>query len=259
MATKITGPGGSYDTGPGSPKNKGIYSHTEGSGNTASGNYAHAEGQSCTASGDCSHAEGNNTVASGFYSHAQGASSTASANYAHAEGNGGTASGNFSHVEGFQGAAPRYAQHAKASGQFAAIGDAQLASFVARRSTTDATASILSFDGSGTVVTSGATTNVLTLAVARALKFRVEVIARRTDVEGTVAGWTIEGVLARETSGNVRIVGSTVTTKWYDSGAANWTVTATADTTNQCLAITATGEAAKTIRWVAALYTVEVG
>lgn len=235
------------------------FAHAEGSGTSASQTYAHAEGLNTVASGSASHAEGEACTASGTFSHAEGDVSTASGNISHAEGNTTTASAYSSHSEGMESSAIRWAQHSKGSGKFSAVGDAQLANFVARRSTTDATASILSFDASGTVTASGAATNVLTLAVARAFKFRVEVIARRTDTEGTIAGWTIEGVIARETGGNARIVGANITTKWADTGASTWTVTCTADTTNQCLAITATGEAAKTVRWVAALYTVEVG
>ena len=43
-----------------------------------------------------------------------------------------------------------------------------------------------------------------------------------------------------------------------DAGAAGWTLTLSADTTNGGLAVTATGEANKTIRWVARVLSVEV-
>jgi hypothetical protein len=43
-----------------------------------------------------------------------------------------------------------------------------------------------------------------------------------------------------------------------DAGAAAWAVAVTADTTLGCLAVTATGEAAKTIRWVCTLHSAEV-
>lgn len=271
MAIIVTGGKGSADATPGAVASKGVYSHAEGA-STATGDWAHSEGLSTSASGNGAHAEGGASTASQSYAHAEGQGCTASAQYSHAEGfssissgdgshaegNTCTASGLYSHSEGQESTATRYAQHSKASGKIAAVGDAQLANFVARRSTTDATPAVLTFTGAA-LDAAGNDTNVLTVAVAWAYKFRLEVIARRTDVQGTVAGWTIEGVIARETSGNVRIVGSPLTTSWADSGAAAWTVACTADTTNQCLAMTVTGEAAKTIRWVGALYTVEVG
>lgn len=259
MAIRVTGAGGSSDTS-GRALAKGVVAHAEGyQTSAASGGYSHVEGVASSASGYCSHAEGGGTTAADNYTHAEGEGTSAAVYAGHAEGSNTSTTALYAHAEGRYALASRIAQHSKASGRFAATGDAQLANFVAWRSTTDATASILSFDGSGTVAAVGSSTNVLTLAIKTVYKFRIEVTARRTDTEGTVAGWTIEGVIARETGGNARIVGSNITTKWADTGAATWTVTCTADTTNQCLAITVTGEAAKTIRWVAALYTVEVG
>jgi hypothetical protein len=42
------------------------------------------------------------------------------------------------------------------------------------------------------------------------------------------------------------------------SGASTWTVALAADTTNGCLSITVTGQASKTIRWVARIMSTEV-
>ena len=42
------------------------------------------------------------------------------------------------------------------------------------------------------------------------------------------------------------------------SGATAWSIALTADTTNGCLAVTVTGVAATTIRWVAKIETTEV-
>jgi hypothetical protein len=42
------------------------------------------------------------------------------------------------------------------------------------------------------------------------------------------------------------------------SGASAWTIALTADTTNGGLAVTVTGAASTTIRWVASVNTVEV-
>jgi hypothetical protein len=43
-----------------------------------------------------------------------------------------------------------------------------------------------------------------------------------------------------------------------DAGAVTWVVALTADTTNGGLAITVTGQAATTIRWVAQIRTTEM-
>jgi len=54
-------------------------------------------------------------------------------------------------------------------------------------------------------------------------------------------------------------VGAPVLFSWdSDTGASPWSVSITADTTLGCLAITVTGEAAHTLRWVADIETVEV-
>jgi hypothetical protein len=45
---------------------------------------------------------------------------------------------------------------------------------------------------------------------------------------------------------------------YADAGAATWNLTATADVTNGALAITATGQAATTIQWVAQIRTTEM-
>lgn len=64
------------------------------------GDCSHTEGSGNEASGFCSHAEGQRTEASGMYSHAEGQYATASGQSSHAEGNYTEASGNNSHAEG---------------------------------------------------------------------------------------------------------------------------------------------------------------
>lgn len=89
----------------------GYSSHAEGAGTTASGLSSHTEGARTTASGDESHAEGTRTTASGNSSHAEGGGTTASGSTSHAEGGGTTASGNSSHAEGEQTIAKHRSQH----------------------------------------------------------------------------------------------------------------------------------------------------
>jgi hypothetical protein len=77
-----------------------------------------------------------------------------------------------------------------------------------------------------------------------------------------MAGFTWEGLVGRDITGNARIIGAPVVNKWNDTAAAAYTVTVsinTTNTTNNYVAVTSTGEAAKTIRWVAKAEWVEVG
>jgi hypothetical protein len=292
MALKVTGGKGSTDTATpaGVPAlAKGVCAHAEGMGNNATGDYSHAEGYSSTAVGNYSHAEGNSTITSSNAAHAEGNACYATDQYAHAEGTGSqaqamaahaqgmgttasatashsegwntTASGNYGHAQGVDAVASRHAQHAQAAGRFTAVGDAQACSFVAHRQTVDATPVALTFDG-GAVVLSGAGANVLTVPVDRAYQFRVSAVARRSDVSGDAAGWEFRGLIARGPAGNnAAIIGAPVGSSWGSAGAAAWDVALsvnTADATNNYLVITATGEAGKTIKWVARIDTVEV-
>lgn len=276
MATRVLGKQGSDDaTGTGratgylahaegqsTTASGGEGPHAEGKSSTASGNASHAEGVSTVASGNASHAEGDSTFATANLSHAEGYGSAAQATAAHAEGNSSSASGYCSHAEGMQSLAGRYAQDAKAAGYFTTTGDAQASRFVARRITTDAVAAILTFDGGAAATLSGANTNVLTIPINRAHRFRVDVVARRSDVSGDAAGWEFTGLIVRGASGNATFVNAVDGKAWGSNGAMPWDVTLSIDTTdvtNNYLKVTATGEAAKTIRWVATISTTEVG
>jgi hypothetical protein len=237
--------------------------HAEGQNGTASGTYSHCEGINGTASGASgSHAEGSSTIASGISSHAEGDACTASSTASHAEGASTTASGLYSHSQGKESKATRHGQHAQSGTKISVVGDAQISAFVATQITTNATPATLTFDGAVVALT-GSGTNVLTIPVSRGHRFRIEAVARRTD-GGTAAyaGWTITGTIVRDASGNARILGTPVTVTDSDAAASTWTLAVsvnTTDATNNYLQITATGEAAKTIRWVAAIYTTEVG
>lgn len=237
-------------------------SHAEGQNGTASGPASHTEGYGGTASGSYCHAEGDTTISSGQGTHSEGVSTNASGLGAHAEGYQSQAPGDYSHAQGRQAKAIAAGQHAQAAGQFTAAGDAQTATYVARQSTTDATPAVLFFNGGASATLTGAAVNVLTVPVDRAHQFTVNVVARRSDVSGDTAGWEFRGLVGRGSSGNAALVGTTLGSSWGAAGAAAWDVTLAIDTTNATnnyLAITVTGEAAKTIRWVARIVTVEVG
>ena len=125
---------------------------------------------------------------------------------------------------------------------------------VLARQTTDATPTVLASNSSAA---SG--TNQVILPNNSAYYFKVRVIAGVTGAGNTKA-WTLEGAIKRGAGvGTTAIVGTVTTTiVAADAGASTWTVTATADTTNGGLAITVTGQAATTIRWVAKAETAEM-
>ncbi|MGI9141826.1 MAG: beta strand repeat-containing protein [Fluviibacter sp.] len=122
------------------------------------------------------------------------------------------------------------------------------------RQTTDATSTVLASD-----FNSASTTNQVILPNNSAYYFKGTVVAGKTGA-GDTKGWTIEGVIKRgANAASTALVGTaTVTSTYADAGAATWSITATADTTNGGLAITATGQAATTIRWVCKIETTEM-
>jgi len=137
----------------------------------------------------------------------------------------------------------------------ASSGVSQSAIFVLGRQTADATATVLIINNSG----SASTTNQVIMPNNSAYYFRGECIAGVTGA-GDTKGWYIEGVIKRgANAAATSIVGTaSVTSLYADTGAATWAVTATADTTNGGLAITVTGAAATTIRWVCQIRTTEM-
>jgi hypothetical protein len=134
-------------------------------------------------------------------------------------------------------------------------GQSQSSILVLGRQTTDATPKTLTSDTSAT----GSTTNQVIMPDNSAYYFKAKVIAGVTGAGNTKA-WTLEGAIKRGSGvGTTAIVGTVTTTVVAaDAGAATWTVTATADTTNGGLAITVTGQASTTIRWVCKVETAEM-
>lgn len=216
------------------------YSIAMGKSSTASGNYAIALTVGGSASGTSSVAMGDTATASGDFAIAVGRTVSATASYA-------TATGGYS-------SAVRLGQHAHSGTTFGSNGDAQASRFVMRAATSGTTATELALDGG---------TAYLTIPNIRTMSFHIKVAAHRTDVSGTAAAWPlITGGITRDATGNCRLLGSITgagTTSLCDAGASTWSVAVTADSTNNRLAVTVTGEAAKTIRWVASVEMVEVG
>jgi hypothetical protein len=134
-----------------------------------------------------------------------------------------------------------------------ASGMQQLATLLLGRQTTDATATRLASDANA-----ASTTNQVILPNNSAYFFQGQVVAGVTGA-GDTKGWTVEGVIKRgANAASTVLVGSTVMSSYGDAGAVTWIVALTADTTNGGLAVTVTGAAATTIRWVAQIRTTEM-
>lgn len=216
--------------------------------NTASGNGATVAGGSTnTASGNRSFSGGgfSNTASGSWSATAGGYSNTASGDYA------ATIGGAYITTRGIEGVV---AEGSGDSPIATAVGVSQRRRFVLGRQTTGTTPTVLATNSSA----AGATNQII-LPNNSAFYFRGEVISNVTGA-GNTKGWFIEGVIKRGASAaSTALVGSaTITSNYADAGAASWSVAVTADTTNGGLAITVTGQAATTIRWVADVKTTEV-
>ena len=208
-----------------------------GNTNTASGAAAVVPGgTSCQATGADSFAGGNTSLASNSYSFAFG-------EFLESSGAGAWATG-------IRSKASLRGQRSHASGYFSAKGDAQISDLVLRGQTTSASVTLLGLSG-----TAG---EKLVLPTDTTWAFSVMVVARRTDVDGESAAYKFEGCIKKDAgSASTSIVGSVTKTVLAESTAA-WDANVSANTTNGDLQIDVTGEAAKTICWVARVQLTEV-
>lgn len=133
-----------------------------------------------------------------------------------------------------------------AGGQFGAVGDAQHAVGVLRRSTSDATQTELSLDGA-----SPTWYNRWVLPNNSSYLVRGQVVARQ-DSTGDTAMWEFVACIKRGASAaaTAMVVACTPSQLAVDAGASAWAVSVDADTTNGSLRFRVTGENSKTIRWV---------
>jgi hypothetical protein len=262
-----------------------------GNGNTASGSASGTfGGSSNTASNsDSSVVGGSSNTASGQGAAVVGgASSTASGPFSFAAaGNGsnasgqssavlgvGTASGTFSCVIGSAGSSANATSSSVFGGAYGAVrsiegntvfpatngpistftGPTQSALLLLGRQTTDATATRLTSNSSA-----ASTTNQVILPNNSAYYVKGSIIATVTG-GGNTKSWDFIATIKRgANAAATSIVGAvTLNVQAADAGAATWIVAITADTTNGGLAVTVTGQAATTIRWVAKLESTEV-
>ncbi len=155
--------------------------------------------------------------------------------------------GDNAYAFGLQAKANKGGQFAKASGMFAAVGDAQVSEFICRRQTTDDTVTVISPNGGGAGIA---------IASGRTYGFFARVTGRRTDTPGDAFHAVIQGTIANN-SGTTALVGSNTDTAITNS-AGTWAATAVANNTSDALEIKVTGESGATIRWVAAVTLVEI-
>lgn len=135
-----------------------------------------------------------------------------------------------------------------------ALGVSQTETLILARQTTDATVTTLCSNNSA-----AGTTNQVILPNNSAYYVRGSIIATVTG-GGNTKSWDFIATIKRgATAASTAIVGAvTLNVQAADAGAATWVVAITADTTNGGLAVTVTGQAATTIRWVAKLESTEV-
>jgi hypothetical protein len=133
-------------------------------------------------------------------------------------------------------------------------GASQSSLLVLGRQTTNATATVLCSDSSAAT-----TTNQVILPNNSAYVFQGTCIANITG-GSTTSGWKFEGVIKRgaNAASTTLVAAVTPTVIAQDVAAATWVLAITADTTNGGIAVTVTGVAATTIRWVSKIESTEV-
>jgi hypothetical protein len=246
--------------------------------NTASGDWSTVSGgQKNTASGLYSAvASGQENLASGSYSVvAGGQTNGTTGGWAFVGGGqGNTAGYNWGAIGGGRGNQVTYAAGAIMGGAYGSTrnswgyhafpacyapistgtGVSQGGMLIVARETADATPVVLRSETSAV-----GPNNQLSLINNSAYYFKGSVIAGVTGAGATKA-WRFEGAIKRGASAAATSIVGAVTKNIIaaDAGAATWDVSFTADTTNGALAVTVTGQAGATIRWVCKLETTEM-
>lgn len=219
----------------------GQYSHSEGCFNTSSSTTSHAEGYFNAASGAASHAEGQNCQASGISSHAEGYLTSARGSSSHTEGCHTSAIGAESHAEGNGAVARLKGEHAMASGYINDYGDAQYSCVTLSGVTVDGNpAEIFLFSPSERII----------LEDNAASGFCARITAHSSGNAAENAFIEIKGIVSRMTGpSSVQLSACIKTVIW--KGSPSWDANFEADTVNGALKLKVTGEAGKTVRWVA--------
>ena len=86
-----------------------------------------------------------------------------------------------------------------------------------------------------------------TLLADSVVGFEIRVVAKST--AGDIYDEKIEGTIKRDGADNTVLVGSNDTTVINDESGGSWSVSVTADDTNECIKLSVSGAAATTINW----------
>lgn len=129
-------------------------------------------------------------------------------------------------------------------------GEATISAVKAFQTTTNATATELGIAGNAVTTTPSGR---IVLTNDSSYIFDCDIIARNTGTDTESSAWNLKFAIRRGTNAaSTALIGSaTKTVIGQDSGTTGWDVSVTADTTNGRPNISVTGEASKTIRWVA--------
>lgn len=197
-----------------------------------------------------------NSITVGDYSTISGGDSNTAGTQGTVTGGVSNAAFTYSRAGGYRaGSNARYGSDVFASGSFSTTrGTAQATGNVLRIQTASATPTRLTADGAA----AGAA-NTLNLTDNSSLYIKGQVVARNTTT-GDTKVWTFEGAIKRGTgaAATALVAAITPTAGAADAGASTWALAIAADATNGGLAVTATGVAATTIRWVCRIDTTEV-
>ncbi|MAE62303.1 MAG: hypothetical protein CMJ49_13220 [Planctomycetaceae bacterium] len=155
-------------------------------------------------------------------------------------------------VSGQEAVAEVFGQMARAAGKFSAVGDAQISTYVLRRRTTDATANVELTADKG----APGAENRLAVPSDRMLECNITVIAHEEG--GADAACWRRLIILHNDGGTTSQIGSTDTIG-IDANTPGWGFNLFVDDTNDVLQIRVTGQAAKTIRWLGRIETVELG
>ena len=204
-----------------------------------------ASGQDSFLAGAYCRASGNRAAAAGYQASATGPDSFATGSLTVADAQYGFSSGSYTTTRTTIGA--------QAWGNAAALGRQQLRRIPLRIDTTSTTAEVLNTSGSSTP----GSNQVVALPNNSAYYCRLRVLARNTATNESMS-WSGTALIKRgANAASTTLIGSTIASDFGDASMSACTVTLSADTTLGCLAVTVTGLASTTIRWVAQLETVE--
>lgn len=139
----------------------------------------------------------------------------------------------------------------QANGRFASSGDAQVGRYLLRTTTINAVPTIAYVDGTAGNVQIALTDN-------STWTFRITVTGHRTDVNDGHAGYELKGVIYRESGAATTAIQGKVSKTLIAESNTPWDANVMADTINGGITVTVTGQAGKTIRWLALVETVEI-